>query len=200
MRAHYQIIAEAERFNSIISESRASLSYIGSKVSEGMEQMKEDISRELFITDHLTNLSSKISLLLHHYSELEEGLIELVRMNYNTKSVRIETPSDLNEEVKCILAAAKKRQSQQQQQSDRPRTPRKLRMLTNISTEAKDSQPHNSIVNSKFPTSQSYDTDLSNVTTPDKQERPRTFVYPEVQLLNNPRSVNNAKSIGFRPF
>lgn len=124
-------------------------------------------------------------------------------MNHNTKSVRIETPADINEEVKCILTAARKRhlqqQQQQQQQSDRPRTPRKLRILTNTSTGAKDFQPHNSIATSKFLTSQSYDTDLSTVTTPERQERPHTPAYPEVQLLNDPRPVSDAKPIGFRP-
>jgi len=39
--------------------------------------MKEDIARELFITDYLTKLSSRVGLLLQHYSELEEGLIEV---------------------------------------------------------------------------------------------------------------------------
>ncbi|XP_071652628.1 uncharacterized protein [Temnothorax longispinosus] len=200
MRAHYQIMAESERFNSIISESRASLNYISSKVSKGMDQMKEDIAKELFITDHLTKLSSKVGLLLQRYSELEEGLIELVRMNHNTKSVQIETPPDINEEVKCILAAVRKRQSQpQQQQSDRPRTPRKLRISTNASAAVKDPQPHNSIANSRFLTSQSYDTDLSNVTTLERQERPRTPAYPEVQLLNDLRPATDAKPIGFRP-
>ncbi|XP_011858387.1 PREDICTED: uncharacterized protein LOC105555946 [Vollenhovia emeryi] len=199
MRAHYQIMAEAERFNSIISESRASLNYIGLNVSKGMDQMKEDIARELFITDNLTRLSSKVGLLVQRYSELEEGLIELVRMNHNTKSVLIETPANINEEVKCILAAARKRQPQSQQQSDRPQTPRKLRISTNAVTGVKDSQPYNSIVNSRFLTSQSYDTDLSNVTTLERQERPRTPAYPEVQLLNDPKPATDTKPIGFRP-
>lgn len=161
--------------------------------------MKEDIARELFITDHLTKFSSRVGLLLQRYSELEEGLLELVRMNYNAKSVRIETPADINEEVKCILMARKRSQQQQQlqQQSDRPRTPRRLR--ANTSTEVKDSQPHNSIVSSKFLTLQSHDTDLSNMTMLEKQERPRTPAYPEVQLLNDSRPVIDAKPIGFRP-
>lgn len=115
------------------------------------------------------------------------------------KSVRIETPADINEEVRCILAAAKKRQLQSQQQLDRPRTPRKLRISTNASAGAKDFQPYNSIASSKFLTSQSHDTDLSNVTILERQERPRTPAYPEVQLLNDPRPVIDAKPIGFRP-
>ncbi|KMQ96850.1 t-cell immunomodulatory protein [Lasius niger] len=168
-----------------------------------MDQIKEDIARELSITDHLTKLSSKIGLLLQRYSELEEGLIELVRMDHNTKSVRIETPVDINEEVKSILTATRKKQpqqqQQQQQQSDRPRTPRKLRISTNTSMGVKE--PHNPVAGSKFLTSQSYDiADLSNITTSERQERPRTPAYPEVQLLNDPRPAETyAKPIGFRP-
>lgn len=45
--------------------------------------MKEDIAKELAITDHLTKLSSKVGLLLQHYSGLEEGLIE-VRVSKQT--------------------------------------------------------------------------------------------------------------------
>jgi len=118
-------------------------------------------------------------------------------MNYNMKSVQIETPADINEEVKDIFMMAKKRQLQQQ--SDRPRTPKKLQTLMNTSTRAKDSQPYNSITSSKFLTSQSYDTDFSNVMTLEKQERPHTLVYPEVQLLNDPKPATDAKPIGFRP-
>lgn len=39
--------------------------------------MKEDVARELFITDYLTKLSSKVGLLLQRYFDLEEGLIEV---------------------------------------------------------------------------------------------------------------------------
>ncbi|XP_067211666.1 uncharacterized protein [Linepithema humile] len=196
MRAHYQIMAEAEKFNTIISESRASLDYITSKISEGMDQMKEDIAKELSITDHLTKLSSKINLLLQRYSELEEGLIELVRMDHNTKSVRIETPTDINEEVKSILTTARKNQSQQQQ-SDR--IPKKLRISTTISTGAKDFQAQNH-ASPKCLAPQSCDIiNLSNVTTSERQDKPRTSIYPEVQLLNDPRPAADAKPIGFRP-
>lgn len=120
-------------------------------------------------------------------------------MNHNMKSVRIETPADINEEVKCILAAARKRQLQPQQQSDRPRTPRKLRISTNASAGTKDSQPYNFVTSSRFLTLQSHDTDLSNVTILERQERPRTPTHPEVQLLNDPRPAIDAKPIGFRP-
>lgn len=119
-------------------------------------------------------------------------------MDHNTKSVRIETPADINEEVKNILTAMRKKQPQQQQ-FDRPRTPRKLRISTNTSMVVKE--PHNPVAGSKFLISQSYDiADLSNVTMSEKQERPRTPAYPEVQLLNDPRSAEtHAKPIGFRP-
>ncbi|XP_029171837.1 uncharacterized protein LOC114941116 isoform X2 [Nylanderia fulva] len=161
-----------------------------------MDQIKDDIARELSITDNLTKLSSKIGLLLQRYSELEVGLIELVRMDHNTKSVRIETPADINEEVKNILTAMRKKQPQQQL-SDRPRTPKKLRISTNTSMGMKEPHP---VAGSKLLMSQSYNiTDLSNVTT-ERQERPRTPAYPEVQLLNDPRSAEtHEKLIGFRP-
>lgn len=125
------------------------------------------------------------------------SLYQLVRMDHNTKNVRIETPADINEEVKNILMATRKKQSQQQQQqSDRPRTPRKLRISTNTSIGNKE--PHNPIAGSKFLVSQSYNiADLSNVTT---SERPRTPAYPEVQLLNDQRNPETyTKPIGFRP-
>ncbi|XP_020278305.1 uncharacterized protein LOC109852005 [Pseudomyrmex gracilis] len=195
MRAHYQIMTEAKRFNSIVSESRASLDYISSKISEGMDQMKEDIAKELSITDHLTKLGSKVSLLLQRYSELEEELIELMRMHHNTKNVRIETPADINEEVKTVLTTIRKKQPPQQQQLDRLRTPRKLRISTVASAGGKNFQAQNA--NSKHLTSRSHDTaNLSNVTM---SERPRTPIYPEVQLLDDQRFANDAKPIGFRP-
>jgi hypothetical protein len=110
------------------------------------------------------------------------------------KNVLIETPIDINEEVKNILMATKKKQSQH---SDRPRTPKKLRISTTISV-GKDSQLQNSIANPKFVALQSCGLDLSNVTMYEKQEKPR-LVQPEVQLLNESRPVADAKAIGFRP-
>lgn len=127
------------------------------------------------------------------------SLCQLVRMDHNTKNARIETPTDINEEVKNILAAMRKKQSQQQQQSDRPRTPRKLRISTNTSIGLKEAL--NPIAGSKFLISQSCDiADLSNITMSEKQERPRTPIYPEVQLLNDSRPKETyIKPIGFRP-
>ncbi|RLU26139.1 hypothetical protein DMN91_002305, partial [Ooceraea biroi] len=196
-KEHYQIMAEAERFISIISESRASLDYISSKISEEMNEMKEDIARELSITDHLTKLSSKIGLLLQRYSDLEQELIEEVRKKHNMKSVQIETPVDINEEVKNILMAIRKKQPQQ---LDRPQTPRKLLISTTTSAGIKDSQLQNPIASPKLFTLQSCDfIDFSNVVTYKKQEKPRTPVHPEVQLLNDSRPAADTKPIGFRP-
>lgn len=115
-------------------------------------------------------------------------------MDHNTKSVRIETPADINEEVRSVLMAMKKEQSQQ---PDRPRTPRKLRIST-TSAGTKDSTLQNPVA--RFLTSQSYDlSDLANVMTSERQERPRTPIYPEVQLLNDARPAADTKAIGFRP-
>lgn len=117
-------------------------------------------------------------------------------MHHNTKNVRIETPADINEEVKNVLTAIRKKQPQQQ--LDRLRTPRKLRISTVASTGGKNFQAQNA--NFKHLTSRSHDTaNLSNVTMSERQERPRTSIYPEVQLLNDARFANGAKPIGFRP-
>lgn len=118
-------------------------------------------------------------------------------MDHNTKSVRIETPVDINEEVRSILTAARKKQPPQ---SEHPRTPKKLRISTATSAATRDSSPLPQNTIAKFITSQSYDLcDLPRVTTPERQERPRTPVYPEVQLLNNARPAADVKPIGFRP-
>lgn len=50
--------------------------------------MKEDIARELSITDHLTKLSSKIDLLLQRYSDLEKELIEVCKIEKKTKFIK----------------------------------------------------------------------------------------------------------------
>jgi len=110
------------------------------------------------------------------------------------KSVLIETPGDINEEVKNILMATRKKQSQH---SDRPRTPKKLRISTAASM-GKDSQLQNSIANPKLVALHSCGLDFSNAMY-EKQEKPRTFIQPEVQLLNESRPVADAKTIGFRP-
>lgn len=117
-------------------------------------------------------------------------------MEHNMKSVRIETPVDINEEVRGILTAATTARKKQPSQSEHPRTPKKLRILTATSAATRDPpQPQSTIA--KFITSQSYDLcDLSHATTP---ERPRTPVYPEVQLLNDARPAVDVKPIGFRP-
>ncbi|XP_043504058.1 uncharacterized protein LOC122525378 isoform X1 [Polistes fuscatus] len=82
MKQHHKIVADITDFNSMI---------------------KEDVNKELCITDRLTKLSSKIAALSQRFNAVEESVIEFVRMDHNMESVRVETPDDINEEMNKIL-------------------------------------------------------------------------------------------------
>ncbi|XP_014602949.1 PREDICTED: uncharacterized protein LOC106786267 isoform X2 [Polistes canadensis] len=103
MKLHYKIVADITDFNSMVNESRASLDYMKCKIMETMDEIKEDVNKELCITDRLTKLSSKIAALSSRFNAVEENVIEFVRMDHNMESVRVETPDDINEEMNKIL-------------------------------------------------------------------------------------------------
>ncbi|KAI4486599.1 hypothetical protein M0804_005969 [Polistes exclamans] len=103
MKQHYKIVTDITDFNSMVNESRASLDYMKCKIMETMDEIKEDVNKELCITDRLTKLSSKIAALSSRFNAVEENVIELVRMDHNMESVRVETPDDINEEMNKIL-------------------------------------------------------------------------------------------------
>ncbi|XP_015175054.1 PREDICTED: uncharacterized protein LOC107065666 [Polistes dominula] len=103
MKQHYKIVADITDFHSMVNESRASLDYMKCKIMETMDEIKEDVNKELCITDRLTKLSSKIAALSQRFNAVEESVIEFVRMDHNMESVRVETPDDINEEMNKIL-------------------------------------------------------------------------------------------------
>ncbi|XP_043504062.1 uncharacterized protein LOC122525378 isoform X3 [Polistes fuscatus] len=103
MKQHHKIVADITDFNSMVNESRASLDYMKCKIMETMDEIKEDVNKELCITDRLTKLSSKIAALSQRFNAVEESVIEFVRMDHNMESVRVETPDDINEEMNKIL-------------------------------------------------------------------------------------------------
>lgn len=55
--------------------------------------MKEDITKELSITDCLTRVSSKVATLSQHYSGLEEKLLEVFLLRrisiYSIKRIKL---------------------------------------------------------------------------------------------------------------
>lgn len=105
MKQHYKIVADITDFNSTVNKSRASLDYIKCKIMEAMDEIKDDVTKELNITDRLTKLSSKMAALSQRFNAVEEGVIEFVRMDHNMESVIVETPANVHEEVDKILAS-----------------------------------------------------------------------------------------------
>ncbi|XP_031835796.1 uncharacterized protein LOC116428361 [Nomia melanderi] len=105
-RLRRKIIAEMREFSSNVRRARENVRYIGEQVAKGVEEIERDVGEELRITDRLTSQSAKLSTALQRFAELEETLIELLRMDRNRESVWIETPVNVNEEIQRILAAA----------------------------------------------------------------------------------------------
>ncbi|KAK2576729.1 hypothetical protein KPH14_005383 [Odynerus spinipes] len=105
MKHHYKIVTDIADFDSMVNESRASLDYVKRKIMEAMDEIKEDVGRELCITDRLTELSSKMAALSQRFNAVEEGVIEFVRMDHNMESVVVETPANVHEEVDKILTS-----------------------------------------------------------------------------------------------
>ncbi|KAG7198820.1 hypothetical protein KM043_001791 [Ampulex compressa] len=105
IRFHRRRVADLVAFNELVRQSSLSIEYIGAKVSKTMEQMREDIGKELSVTDRLTKLSAQLGGILGRFSRLEESAIELLRTEYNMEHARVETPGDVREEVDRILGA-----------------------------------------------------------------------------------------------
>ncbi|XP_014227682.1 uncharacterized protein LOC106652986 [Trichogramma pretiosum] len=109
MRTHYQLVDEVEDFSFLVNQARASLDFVGNKILESMKDMEADIGREVYVTHNLTKLSTKTAALLRRFSELEENIIELARLSYNMDNAMVETPADVNEEVRRIFKALKQK-------------------------------------------------------------------------------------------
>lgn len=98
----------------LVCRARDSVEYIGEQVSKGMDEIKEDIKTELYVTDWLTKLTSDVSCILHRFAVLEESVVELVRMDRNTESVELETPNDVKEEIERLVTGAEIKEKQYQ--------------------------------------------------------------------------------------
>ncbi|XP_044012290.1 uncharacterized protein LOC122855181 isoform X1 [Aphidius gifuensis] len=109
MSMHYQLVAEITEFNLIVKESRASLDYTTSKIAEAMKEIEGDIDNELGITYDLTKLNSIMLELKSRFIQLEERIIEFVRMDENMENVQLETPDDINYVVKKFITKSKKK-------------------------------------------------------------------------------------------
>ncbi|XP_011500662.1 PREDICTED: uncharacterized protein LOC105364444 [Ceratosolen solmsi marchali] len=194
MRFHYQLIDEVEEFSYLVDQSRASLEYIGNNITEAIKEMQSDIGKEIYVTHNLTILITKINATSKRFNDLEEEIIEFARLNENLDNAVVETPLNINEEVRRILRRKYlvNEQDQQQLTQECPRSPRKpLKVQSGLGLmESVQSQP-NPI--QKLP---SY-----HQTRPYNHQKPRSpNLVPDVMLFDEQRTIGTIdKPIGFRP-
>nr|XP_034176250.1 uncharacterized protein LOC117602399 [Osmia lignaria] len=112
-RLRRKIMTEMREFTTIVRRARDNVQYIGEQVAKGMDEIKEDVGKELRVTDRLTTQSSKLAAVLQRFTALEENVIEMLRMERNRESVRIETPVDVREEIKRVLAMVEKKEKKE---------------------------------------------------------------------------------------
>nr|XP_033342855.1 uncharacterized protein LOC117229978 [Megalopta genalis] len=115
MKERRKIMAEMREVSSSVQQARENIEYIRDQVARAMEEIKMDVAQELRITDRLTSESTKVSAALQRFSEVEANLLELVRMDRNMESVRIETPEDVHEEIRRIVAMVENRRREDQE-------------------------------------------------------------------------------------
>ncbi|XP_012268508.2 uncharacterized protein LOC105693269 [Athalia rosae] len=202
MRLHSKLVAEIAEFNRTVGRSRSCLDYIGHKVSDAMKEIEGDIDKELQITHRLTKLSSQLVDVNKRFTKLEEEVIEMVRTDYNMESIKIETPADINDEVKKVLSL----KQPDKRTSCKPQKKRKFSTTTLNGVTFNNSSAQNSQLQ-KLPCLPSLTETIANpygISSDDKSEedsaKHRTApIKPVVQLLREQRPVPEAKPIGFRP-
>nr|XP_012154382.1 PREDICTED: uncharacterized protein LOC100874798 [Megachile rotundata] len=115
-RSRRKMMTEMEELTTIVRQARDNVQYIGEQVARGMDEIKDDVGKELRVTDRLTTQNTKLAAVLQRFATLEENVIELVRMDRNRESVKIETPMDVSEEIKKIVAAVERRKIEEEEQ------------------------------------------------------------------------------------
>ncbi|XP_017760343.1 PREDICTED: uncharacterized protein LOC108550929 [Eufriesea mexicana] len=124
-----------------VRRARDNLRYIGERVTKGMDEIKDDVGKELRITSRLTTQSANLASVLRRFADLEENVIELVRMDRNRESVRVETPVDVSMEIERIIAAVERERSVENRQH--PREVERSEELMTTQEQVRDSGPRN---------------------------------------------------------
>ncbi|KAJ8675330.1 hypothetical protein QAD02_011116 [Eretmocerus hayati] len=221
MKTHYQLVHDVEEFSSLVDQSRQSLDFVGSKVMEAMREIESDIGREVHVTDNLTRLSTKIQTVSERFKELEDGIIELARLSHNQEHATVETPSDINEEVRKILATRRRHEHhcdhypvsdshcprQNRQRKSRPGRSHAIptEPPTNIASSPVQhqiqGQPCHRLEASLSPIKRPMSPPRAAAAALRRANRSKSpVVVPEVTLLNEQRRPPSAdKPIGFRP-
>ncbi|XP_076290715.1 uncharacterized protein LOC143214051 isoform X1 [Lasioglossum baleicum] len=193
-RVRRKIMAEMREVCSSVRQVRENIQYIGEHVAKAVEEIKQDVGEELRITDRLTAQSSKVASMLQRFSELETSVIEVkkkqatqnrspiaysrirnreqaVRMNRNMENAMIETPGDVNEEIRRIIAVIENKRRECEERSEDAKD-RVGSMTGNGAGLVREGARRNTL--SKFSVCAPRDL------VPD---RPRTPTTPEVRLL-----------------
>ncbi|XP_076290716.1 uncharacterized protein LOC143214051 isoform X2 [Lasioglossum baleicum] len=170
-RVRRKIMAEMREVCSSVRQVRENIQYIGEHVAKAVEEIKQDVGEELRITDRLTAQSSKVASMLQRFSELETSVIEAVRMNRNMENAMIETPGDVNEEIRRIIAVIENKRRECEERSEDAKD-RVGSMTGNGAGLVREGARRNTL--SKFSVCAPRDL------VPD---RPRTPTTPEVRLL-----------------
>ncbi|XP_076670386.1 uncharacterized protein LOC143369858 [Andrena cerasifolii] len=181
-----------------VDRARGNVQYIGEQVARGMKEMKGDVGEELRVTDRLTAQSSKLAGVLKRFATLEENVLELVRMDRNRENARIETPADVNEEIRRIVAASERKTNGQRGQGGQHRAKLRERVENEVEVvaeagaggvavadaDARRSAGRDSVYRnplSKF--SACSPREVGFVARKPIDDRPRTPTTPEVRLL-----------------
>ncbi|KAK9297434.1 hypothetical protein QLX08_008862 [Tetragonisca angustula] len=108
-RLRRKLAREMRDFGTMVERARDNLRYIGERVTRGMDEIEQDVGKELRVTSRLTTQSARLAGVLRRFAGLEENVIELVRMDGNRENAKVETPIDVSTEIEKVVAAAEGR-------------------------------------------------------------------------------------------
>ncbi|CAD1476145.1 unnamed protein product [Heterotrigona itama] len=72
-----------------VGRARDNLRYIGERVTRGMDEIEQDVGKELRVTGRLTTQSAKLAGVLRRFGSLEENVIEVGTISrHRSKEIR----------------------------------------------------------------------------------------------------------------
>ncbi|XP_014208626.1 uncharacterized protein LOC106639497 [Copidosoma floridanum] len=204
MKFHRHLVDDVREYNDLVEQSRFSLQYISGKVSEAIKEMQSDVEREVYLTHNLTKLEPKIASASKRFAELEEGIIELARLEHNKENATVATPEDVNEEVLQILRNMRKQPHPQQMilpksaRSHEVALAKEPAALGLVGPQERP-KPISSKPRSHRPSSPAVKVRSEIHRSQGKPRSPETGIVPVVSLLGEQNFAPASKPIGFRP-
>ncbi|XP_043514658.1 uncharacterized protein LOC122531115 [Frieseomelitta varia] len=174
-RLRRKLAREMRDFATMVDRARDNLRYIGERVTRGMDEIEQDVGKELRVTGRLTTQSAKLAGVLRRFAGLEETVIELVRMDGNRENANVETPIDVSTEIEKVVAAAERRSVDG------------LRERRNAARE-RNEQQRDEEVKEEEPTTRNPLSKFSTCGAREMARKVRVATMPEVRLLGESRS------------